>query len=75
MAGTAAEACRSVHWPAKPAAVAASPITPGRSTPASAMASTAATTASRAIGVSVAWNVSGDWNTTPTTAPASATTQ
>jgi hypothetical protein len=39
------------------------------------MASTTATTASRAMGVSVAWNVSGDWNTTPTTAVASATTQ
>jgi hypothetical protein len=64
--GVAADSVRSLHWPANVAAVAASPLTPGRATPASAIASAMAVATGRPIGVSVAGNVSGDCMTTPT---------
>ena len=44
---------------------AASPFRPGKAIPASAMASTMAVTTLVSIGVSVAANISGDWETTP----------
>ena len=66
---------RSVHCPAKRAAVSASPVTPGSRTPAATMASTAAAIAAAAIGVAVAAKSSGDWRTRPAGRSRSRTTQ
>jgi hypothetical protein len=73
--GKAAEPQRSVHCPAKRAAVDASPFTPGRSTPALTTASTIAATASGLVGVRVAKKSSGDWKRTPVTASPSLASQ
>ena len=51
----------------KIAAVAASPLAPGRGMPASAIASAIAVATRGSIGVSVAGYVTGDCSTTPTT--------
>ena len=63
----AADLERSLHWPEKIAAVAASPLTPGRGMPASEIASAIAVATGGSIGVSVAGNVRGDCSATPTT--------
>ena len=73
--GPAATLRTSAQQPAKRAAVAASPVMPGRSGATGAAAATSAGSAYDATGVIVAWKSSGDWNSTPMTVSRSSTVQ